>query len=157
MESKDQKKLHIAMIPWLAYGHLMSFLEVSKFLAQKGHRISFISTPKNINRLRSSSFSPLIDFVELPSPCRRRLTGIRRVHLRATNQQSPLPQKSIRLAQAFSHPFHRTLGRQLDRPRLHLLLGSPSRHSARSQLGLLQRHQRQFLGFHRFSVRVTQQ
>ncbi|KAM1155722.1 hypothetical protein ACFX13_027166 [Malus domestica] len=68
MESKDQKKLQIAMFPWLAYGHLMPFLEVSKFLAQKGHQISFISTPKNINRLRSSSFSPLIDFVELPLP-----------------------------------------------------------------------------------------
>nr|XP_028953398.1 UDP-glycosyltransferase 91C1-like [Malus domestica] len=68
MESKDQKKLHIAMFPWLAYGHLMPFLEVSKFLAQKGHQISFISTPKNINRLRSSSFSPLINFVELPLP-----------------------------------------------------------------------------------------
>ncbi|KAM1047169.1 hypothetical protein ACFX2C_026565 [Malus domestica] len=68
MESKDQKKLHIAMFPWLAYGHLMSYFEVSKFLAQKGHRISFISTPKNITRLRSSSFSPLIDFVELPLP-----------------------------------------------------------------------------------------
>ncbi|XP_048431209.1 UDP-glycosyltransferase 91C1-like [Pyrus x bretschneideri] len=68
MESKDQKKLHIAMFPWLAYGHLVPFLEVSKFLAQKGHQISFISTPKNINRIRSSSFSPLIDFVELPLP-----------------------------------------------------------------------------------------
>lgn len=59
------------MFPWLAYGHLMPFLEVSKFLAQKGHRISFISTPKNIHRLStssSSSLSPLIKFVELPMP-----------------------------------------------------------------------------------------
>ncbi|KAM1764139.1 hypothetical protein ACFX11_003417 [Malus domestica] len=68
MERKDEKKLHIAMFPWLAYGHLMPFLEVSKFLAQKGHQISFISTPQNINRLRSSSLSLLIDFVELPLP-----------------------------------------------------------------------------------------
>ncbi|KAK8316122.1 hypothetical protein V6Z11_A13G019600 [Gossypium hirsutum] len=45
------EKLHIAMFPWLAYGHTMPFLEVSKFLAQKGHRISYISTPKNISRL----------------------------------------------------------------------------------------------------------
>lgn len=71
MESREKKVLHIAMFPWLAYGHLMPFLEVSKFLSQKGHRISFISTPKNIHRLStssSSSLSPLIKFVELPMP-----------------------------------------------------------------------------------------
>lgn len=69
MESREKKVLHIAMFPWLAYGHLMPFLEVSKFLAQKGHRISFISTPKNIHRLStSSSLSPLIKFIELPMP-----------------------------------------------------------------------------------------
>ncbi|KAM2420098.1 hypothetical protein EV1_026299 [Malus domestica] len=85
MESKDQKKLHIAMFPWLAYGHLMSFLEVSKFLAQKGHQISFISTPKNINRFRSSSLSPLIDFIELPLPA---VDGLpESAEFRATNQQ----------------------------------------------------------------------
>ncbi|CAL9027628.1 unnamed protein product [Prunus brigantina] len=68
MDNKDNQKLHIAMFPWLAYGHIMPFLEVSKFLAQKGHRVSFISTPKNIQRLPKSSLSPLITFVELPLP-----------------------------------------------------------------------------------------
>ncbi|BFG39683.1 hypothetical protein CerSpe_259570 [Prunus speciosa] len=68
MDNKDNQKLHIAMFPWLAYGHIMPFLEVSKFLAQKGHRVSFISTPKNIQRLLKSSLSPLITFVELPLP-----------------------------------------------------------------------------------------
>ncbi|KAF3439633.1 hypothetical protein FNV43_RR17911 [Rhamnella rubrinervis] len=68
----NKKKLHIAMFPWLAYGHLMPFLEVSKFLARKGHRVTFISTPKNIQRLRSKLIPPnlssLINFVELPLP-----------------------------------------------------------------------------------------
>ena len=142
------------MFPWLAYGHLMSFLEVSKFLAQKGHQISFISTPKNINRFRSSSLSPLIDFIELPLPA---VDGLpESAEFRATNQQSTLPQKSLRLAQAFSHAFHPTFGRQLGRPRRHLLLASPSCHPARSQLGILQRHQRHYLGLFRSSVRVTQ-
>ncbi|KAI5669743.1 hypothetical protein M9H77_19596 [Catharanthus roseus] len=45
------KKLHIAMFPWLAFGHIIPFIEYSKFLAQKGHKITFISTPKNIDRL----------------------------------------------------------------------------------------------------------
>ncbi|KAE8700338.1 putative UDP-Glycosyltransferase superfamily protein [Hibiscus syriacus] len=62
-----RKKLHIAMFPWLAYGHIMPFLEVSKFLAQKGHRISYISTPKNIGRLPKLAphLSSNISFVEL--------------------------------------------------------------------------------------------
>ncbi|KAF3439634.1 hypothetical protein FNV43_RR17912 [Rhamnella rubrinervis] len=62
------------MFPWLAHGHLMPFLGVSKFLAQKGHRVSFISTPKNIHRIQkltpisASSSSPLINLVEIPLP-----------------------------------------------------------------------------------------
>ncbi|MFQ6638447.1 hypothetical protein Gotur_016998 [Gossypium turneri] len=64
------KKLHIAMFPWLAYGHTMPFLEVSKFLAQKGHRISYISTPKNISRLPKLPplLSSNITFVEFSLP-----------------------------------------------------------------------------------------
>ena len=65
MEKKDNHKLHIAIFPWLAYGHVKPFFEVSKFLAQKGHKISFISTPKNLQRLPKH---PLINFVSFPLP-----------------------------------------------------------------------------------------
>ncbi|PON84446.1 UDP-glucuronosyl/UDP-glucosyltransferase [Trema orientale] len=67
----DPNKLHIAIFPWLAQGHLIPFLQVSTFLAQKGHRVSFISTPKNLRRLPKlipQSLSHLITFVELPLP-----------------------------------------------------------------------------------------
>ncbi|XVF35066.1 hypothetical protein REPUB_Repub18cG0112900 [Reevesia pubescens] len=65
-----KEKLHIAIFPWLAYGHIMPFLEVSKFLAQKGHRISYISTPKNICLLPKlpPHLSSNISFIELPLP-----------------------------------------------------------------------------------------
>ncbi|GKV13966.1 hypothetical protein SLEP1_g24916 [Rubroshorea leprosula] len=65
-----QSKLHIAVFPWLAYGHIIPFLEVSKFLAQMGHRVLYISTPKNISRLPKlpSEFSPNLCFIELPLP-----------------------------------------------------------------------------------------
>jgi hypothetical protein len=64
------KKLHIAMFPWLAFGHLIPFLELGKLIAQKGHRISFISTPRNIERLPKipSDLTPSITFVKLPLP-----------------------------------------------------------------------------------------
>ncbi|KAF5174878.1 Udp-glycosyltransferase 91c1 [Thalictrum thalictroides] len=48
---EGEPKLHIVMFPWLAFGHMLPFLEFSKCLAQKGHHISFISTPKNLQRL----------------------------------------------------------------------------------------------------------
>nr|XP_023878236.1 putative UDP-rhamnose:rhamnosyltransferase 1 [Quercus suber]XP_023878244.1 putative UDP-rhamnose:rhamnosyltransferase 1 [Quercus suber] len=66
----EPKKLHIAMFPWLAFGHIIPFLELSKLIAQKGHRISFISTPRNIDRLPSipPHLTPLITLVKLPLP-----------------------------------------------------------------------------------------
>ncbi|KAL5572436.1 hypothetical protein UlMin_022033 [Ulmus minor] len=66
----QKKKLNIAVFPWLAYGHIMPFFQVSKFLAQKGHQISFISTPKNLNRLPKppQNISHLLTFVELHLP-----------------------------------------------------------------------------------------
>ncbi|KAK0572608.1 hypothetical protein LWI29_034184 [Acer saccharum] len=68
----NEEKLHIAMFPWLAYGHIMPFFQVAKFLAQKGHRISYISTPKNIRRLPQLPAdllsSNLFRFVQLALP-----------------------------------------------------------------------------------------
>ncbi|XP_062091075.1 UDP-glycosyltransferase 91C1-like [Humulus lupulus] len=74
MEKKlnSDLKLHIGVLPWLAQGHLIPFLQVSKFLAQKGHSVSFLSTPKNLRRLPNhivpSNLSHLITLVELPLP-----------------------------------------------------------------------------------------
>ncbi|KAF8034148.1 hypothetical protein BT93_C0425 [Corymbia citriodora subsp. variegata] len=64
---ENREKLHVAMFPWLAYGHLMPFLEVATFLARKGHRVSFISTPKNLQKL-PANLPPSITLVELPLP-----------------------------------------------------------------------------------------
>ncbi|KAK4541128.1 hypothetical protein RGQ29_031797 [Quercus rubra] len=68
--AEPNKKLHIAMFPWLAFGHIIPFLELSKLIAQKGHRISFISTPRNIERLPKipPQVAPLITLVKLPLP-----------------------------------------------------------------------------------------
>ncbi|KAJ0969623.1 hypothetical protein J5N97_022500 [Dioscorea zingiberensis] len=62
--------LHIAMLPWLAMGHLLPFFELSKRLALHGHHISFISTPRNLQRLPTlpPHLSPLISFIPLPLP-----------------------------------------------------------------------------------------
>ncbi|KAK3211143.1 hypothetical protein Dsin_015849 [Dipteronia sinensis] len=63
-------KLHIAMFPWMALGHMLNFLNLAKLIARKGHRISFQSTPKNIEPLPKlpPNLSSFIDFVRLPMP-----------------------------------------------------------------------------------------
>ncbi|XP_042503271.1 putative UDP-rhamnose:rhamnosyltransferase 1 [Macadamia integrifolia] len=62
--------LHIVMFPWLAFGHMIPYLELSKGLAKRGHRIYFISTPRNIDRLPKlpHNLSSLFNFVKLTLP-----------------------------------------------------------------------------------------
>ncbi|KAK3211142.1 hypothetical protein Dsin_015848 [Dipteronia sinensis] len=60
-------QLHIAMFPWLAFGHIIPYLELAKLIAQRGHKISFISTPRNIDRLPKLA-DPNINFVKLTLP-----------------------------------------------------------------------------------------
>ncbi|KAL9300311.1 UDP-glycosyltransferase 91A1 [Arabidopsis thaliana] len=67
----DGTKLHVVMFPWLAFGHMVPYLELSKLIAQKGHKVSFISTPRNIDRLLPrlpENLSSVINFVKLSLP-----------------------------------------------------------------------------------------
>nr|AFK40329.1 unknown [Lotus japonicus] len=48
---QEDKPLHIVMLPWLAMGHIYPYFEVAKVLAQKGHSVTFINSPKNIDRM----------------------------------------------------------------------------------------------------------
>ncbi|KAJ3705377.1 hypothetical protein LUZ61_009082 [Rhynchospora tenuis] len=71
----EKGKLHIAMVPWLAMGHLIPFMELSKRIAQQGHKISFLSTPRNLTRLPRvpPSLSHLINLIQLPLPATKNL------------------------------------------------------------------------------------
>ncbi|KAH9797167.1 UDP-glycosyltransferase 79B6 [Citrus sinensis] len=66
----EDKKLHIAMYPWFAMGHLTSYLHISNKLAERGHNISFI-LPTNTQ----TKFEPfnlhkhLITFIPITVPC----------------------------------------------------------------------------------------
>ena len=68
--AEQREKLHIVVFPWLAFGHILPFFELAKLIAQKGHKISFISTPRNIHRLPKvpENLQPLVDLIELPLP-----------------------------------------------------------------------------------------
>ncbi|XBI85328.1 UDP-glycosyltransferase 91C1-like [Triticum dicoccoides] len=62
--------LHIVVVPWLAFGHLLPYLELSERLAERGHRVSYVSTPRNLARLPTlrSAAAPRVDLVALPLP-----------------------------------------------------------------------------------------
>uniref|UniRef100_A0A0E0KHX5 UDP-glycosyltransferases domain-containing protein n=1 Tax=Oryza punctata TaxID=4537 RepID=A0A0E0KHX5_ORYPU len=62
--------MHVVICPWLAFGHLLPCLDLAQRLASRGHRVSFVSTPRNISRLPPvrPALAPLVAFVALPLP-----------------------------------------------------------------------------------------
>ncbi|KAJ1286360.1 hypothetical protein BS78_03G347300 [Paspalum vaginatum] len=43
--------MHVVMLPWLAFGHILPFTELAKHIARQGHRVTLFSTPRNTRRL----------------------------------------------------------------------------------------------------------
>ncbi|XP_059288734.1 UDP-glycosyltransferase 91C1 [Lycium ferocissimum] len=66
----EKESLHVVMFPWLAMGHIIPFFHLSKCLAQRGHKVTFISTPRNIERLDKvpTELDPLLHIVSFPLP-----------------------------------------------------------------------------------------
>ncbi|XP_055804399.1 UDP-glycosyltransferase 91C1 [Solanum dulcamara] len=67
----EKEALHVVMFPWLAMGHIIPFFHLSKCLAQRGHRITFISTPRNIERVVDKvpfDLASLFHIVSFPLP-----------------------------------------------------------------------------------------
>ncbi|KAF9686378.1 hypothetical protein SADUNF_Sadunf03G0152400 [Salix dunnii] len=64
------EKLHVVMLPWIAFGHMIPFFQLSIDLAKAGIKVSFVSTPGNIKRLPEipPSLADLVEFVEFPLP-----------------------------------------------------------------------------------------
>ncbi|KAH0683994.1 hypothetical protein KY289_021746 [Solanum tuberosum] len=68
-ESIEESKLEIVMFPWLAFGHLIPYMNLSNELAKRGHKISFL-LPKNAEvRLQKLNLYPnLITLHKLTMP-----------------------------------------------------------------------------------------
>ncbi|XAR68306.1 Anthocyanidin 3-O-glucoside 2'''-O-xylosyltransferase [Bertholletia excelsa] len=65
----EQRKYHIAMFPWFAFGHMTPFLHLSNELANRGHTISFLLPKKAQAQLQLSNLHPnLISFHTVTVP-----------------------------------------------------------------------------------------
>ncbi|KAF0912667.1 hypothetical protein E2562_018925 [Oryza meyeriana var. granulata] len=62
--------LNVVVFPWLAFGHMIPYLELSKRLAARGHDVTFLSTPRNVARLPPvpAHLSARLRFLSLPVP-----------------------------------------------------------------------------------------
>ncbi|XP_009784052.1 UDP-glycosyltransferase 92A1-like [Nicotiana tabacum] len=63
----EGKKGNIILFPFMAQGHIIPFLALAFKLEQKGYQITFINTPLNIKKLKSSlPTKSSIHFLEIP-------------------------------------------------------------------------------------------
>ncbi|XP_050387638.1 soyasaponin III rhamnosyltransferase-like [Argentina anserina] len=64
------KELHVLMLPWSGFGHLMPYFQLSIALAKAKVHVSYISTPRNIERLPKipSELQPFINLVPISFP-----------------------------------------------------------------------------------------
>ncbi|KAJ1288193.1 hypothetical protein BS78_02G071900 [Paspalum vaginatum] len=67
---QESSPLHIVVFPWLAFGHIIPFLELSEQLAKRGHFVTFVSAPRNLAKLRPvlPEVRPRIRLMPLPLP-----------------------------------------------------------------------------------------
>jgi len=77
MENENCKPLHVVMLPWLAMGHILPYFELAKILAQKGHTVTLINSPKNIDKIPKppKTIQPFINLVKSPLPHIEQLQG----------------------------------------------------------------------------------
>ncbi|KAL6845663.1 hypothetical protein ACP4OV_024486 [Aristida adscensionis] len=69
-KQESSPPLHVVVFPWLAFGHIIPYLELSQQLAKRGHAVTFVSAPRNLARLRpvAPELAARIRFVPLHLP-----------------------------------------------------------------------------------------
>ncbi|KAI7992202.1 UDP-glycosyltransferase 91A1 [Camellia lanceoleosa] len=65
-----EAETHGILVPFVAFGHMMPFYKLSLVLAKAGIRVSYVSTPRKIQRLPQlcHELLSLVTFVSIPLP-----------------------------------------------------------------------------------------
>lgn len=110
LSDKQQHEVHVVMYPWLAHGHIRPFLELSKRLARRGFKISFVSSPRNVEKIKPllGPSGGRIDVVELPLPAVEGLPPGAESTSDIENDKIPL---LLEAADRWEEPFHALLQR----------------------------------------------
>lgn len=109
LRDKQQHEVHVVMYPWLAQGHIRPFLEFSKRLARHGFKISFVSSPRNVEKIKPLLRSDDgIDLVELPLPFVEGLPPGAECTSDIENERIPLLVEAV---DRWEEPFHALLQR----------------------------------------------
>nr|CAD1834231.1 unnamed protein product [Ananas comosus var. bracteatus] len=144
----ERDQLHVVMLPYFAFGHVLPFLELGRALARRGHRVSLLAPAALLRRLPApAGATPLLSFVALPPlptcppPSPPPPT---------CPQTAPPPPEVARLPPPLLRRVRRRLLPQarLRRPRLRRLLGRLLRLPARRLLQHLPRLHRRLLRPH---------
>ncbi|KAJ3679760.1 hypothetical protein LUZ60_017771 [Juncus effusus] len=71
--TRNEKMPHFVIVPLVAQGHMIPMVDMACLLAERGVRVSYITTPANVARIKplvrqENESSISIQFVELPFP-----------------------------------------------------------------------------------------
>ncbi|CAI9091281.1 OLC1v1026258C1 [Oldenlandia corymbosa var. corymbosa] len=106
--AKKSPILRVLMLPWLAHGHILPFLELAKRLATRNFRLYLCSTPVNLISIKkkiSDKFSSSIQLVELHLPSSPELPP----HHHTTNGLPPHLMAQLKKAYEMSAPQFSTV------------------------------------------------
>lgn len=69
MGKQSADELHVLMFPYFAFGHISPFVQLSNRLSLHGLRVSFLSAPGNIPRIKSSLLlTPNVEIIPISLP-----------------------------------------------------------------------------------------
>ncbi|KAJ0112704.1 hypothetical protein Patl1_01538 [Pistacia atlantica] len=103
-------KLHVAMFPYFAYGHISPFVQLSNKLSLHGVKVSFFSSPGNISRIKSTlKLSPNAQIIPLTIP---HIEGLP-PDLESTSDMTPTMVELLKQALDLMQPQIKTLLSQL--------------------------------------------
>ncbi|MBA0590113.1 anthocyanidin-3-O-glucoside rhamnosyltransferase [Gossypium raimondii] len=106
MAGGEAKEIHAVMFPYFAFGHISPFIQLSNKLSLHGFRISFLTPPGNVSRIKSSFLvTSTIQIIPIQIP---KVQGLP-THLHNTSEMTPAMHELLKEAVDLMQPQIKTL------------------------------------------------